>query len=315
MTHPFAHRRMPSRMLVAPPVRALVLALVMVNVAVFALPSAPRAVVVLPLALLTPGYALLLALFGRRLPLDAAPLLALAALLGMAFYPLLALALYAMGLPLRMGGVLGGLDVGVLALAIVAAPRLTPFDVARAHDAGGTVDLQSSHRASWKRALLGRRRADDHTRLALWGLGMVVTVVCVSVGVAGAARALPTVPAAPYTAFYLSGRWAHVDTVVTVAPGRRLVVTVGVANDTGRRQAYRLSPLLDDAHWRAYTIVVPPGRTWTGAVNGRMPAGVCLHRLSLTLHQRGSRVPLRPLALWVRAGTTPAPLCAGTGRT
>jgi len=287
----------------------------MLNVAVFALPPAPRAVVVLPLALLTPGYALLLALFGRRLPLDAAPLLALAALLGMAFYPLLALALYVIGLPLRMGSVLGGMDAFVLALTAVAASRSAPRGMSRMTGSGGTRGLQPSHVADRKPLFPGGRRAVDQTRLALWGLGVVVAVVCAGVSVAGAARALPSVPAAPYTAFYLSGRWARVDTVVTVAPGQRLVVTVGVANDTGRCQVYRISPLLDDAHWRAYTIVVPPERTWTGAVSGRMPAGVCLHRLSVTLHQRGSRTPPRPLVLWVRASTTPAPLCAGTGRT
>lgn len=315
MMYPFAHRRAPLRVSVASPVQALVAALVMLNVAVFALPPAPRAVVVLPLALLTPGYALLLTLFGRRLPLDAAPLLALAGLLGMAFYPLLALALYVIGLPLRMGSVLGGMDAFVLALTAVAAWRLTSHSVSRTSGSGGTRGLQPSHAADRKPLFPGGRRAVDQTRLALWGLGVVVAVVCAGVSVAGAARALSTVPAAPYTAFYLSGRWARVDTVVTVAPGRRFAVTVGVANNTGRRQVYRISPLLDDAHWRAYTIVVLPGRTWTGAVSGRIPVAACLHRLSVTLHQRGSRTPLRPLVLWVRAGTAPAPLCAGMGRT
>ena len=311
MMYPFAHRRAPLRVSVASPVQALVAALVMLNVAVVALPPAPRAVVVLPLALLTPGYALLLTLFGRRLPLDAAPLLALAGLLGMAFYPLLALALYVIGLPLRMGSVLGGMDAFFLALTAVAAWRLTSHSVSRTSGSGGTRGLQPSHAADRKPLFPGGRRAVDQTRLALWGLGVVVAVVCAGVSVAGAARALPSVPAAPYTAFYLSGRWARVDTVVTVAPGRRLVVTVGVANDTGRRQVYRLSPLLDDAHWRSYTIVVPSGRTWTGAVSGRVPPGACLHRLSLTLYRQGDRMSLHPLVLRVRTGTAPAPLCAG----
>jgi uncharacterized membrane protein len=311
MTHLFVHRPAPLRASVAPPIQALLVALAMLNVAVVALPPAPRAVVVLPLALLMPGYALLLALFGRSLPLDAAPLLALAALLSMAFYPLLALALYATGLLLRMGSVLGGMDVCVLALTAVAASRFGPHEVSRTSNAGGTVDLQPSHGADRRPLFAGSRRAVDQTRLALWGIGVVVTIVCVGVGVAGATHALSTVPAAPYTAFYLSGRWAHIDTVVTVAPGRWLVVTVGVANDTGQRQVYRLSPLFTDAHWRAYTIVVPPGRTWTGAVSGRMPLDSCLHRLSLTLHQRGERVPLRPLVLWVRTGTASGPLCTG----
>lgn len=315
MTPPFAHRRAPLRVSAPSPAQAVVAALVMLNVAVFALPPALRAIIVLPLALLIPGYALLLALFGRRLPLDAVPLLALAALLGMAFYPLLALVLYVIGLPLRMESVLGGLDACVLAVTGVAASRLAPRGVSRTSASGGTVDLQLSHAADRKPVFPGGRRAVDQTRLAFWGLAVVVAVVCAGVGGAGAARALPTVPAAPYTAFYLSGRWAHVDTAITVAAGRRFSVTVGVANDTGPRQVYRLSPLLDDAHWRAYTIVVLPGRTWTGAVSGRMPVGVCLHRLSITLHQRGSRTPLRPLVLWVHAGTAPAPLCAGTGRT
>ncbi len=311
MMYPFAHRRAPLRVSVASPVQALVAALVMLNLAVFVLPPEPHAIVVLPLALLVPGYAFLLALFGRRPPLDAAPLLALAALLGMAFYPLLALVLYVVGLPLHMGSVLGGMDVCVLALAAVAASRLASLDVSGAHHVGGTIDLQPVNATGWIRALRGRRRADDHTRLALWGLGVVVTVLCAGVGVAGAARALPTVPAAPYTAFYLSGRWARVDTVVTVAPGQRLVVTVEVTNDTGWRQAYRLAPLLDDAHWRDYTIVVPPGGTWTGAVSGPVPPGACPRRLSITLHRQGDRMPLHPLVLRVRTGTTPAPLCAG----
>ncbi len=150
----------------------------------------------------------------------------------------------------------------------------------------------------------------EGARAALWGLGAAVALVWAGVGLAGATRALPTARDAPYTAFYLSGRWARLG-VVRAAPGHRLTVTVGVANNSGRPRTYRLSPVLDRTPWRAYTITVPAGGTWTGTAGGRLPNGGCLHRLSLTLHQRGSRDPLRPLALWVRPQASAPRRCSG----
>ncbi len=111
------------------PVRALLAATVVLSIGAL-LPVPPlRAVVALPLALLVPGCAVVLALFRRRAPLDAAPLLALAVLLSMAFYPLLALALHGVGLPLSSVTVLVGTDTVVLALAALAHERARPSAV------------------------------------------------------------------------------------------------------------------------------------------------------------------------------------------
>jgi len=304
-----AHRPV-SGITIAPPVYALVAATVALNLGVVAPLPALRAIVALPLALFVPGYAVVLALFGRRTPLDAAPLAALAALLSMALYPLLALVLYAAGWPLSTGSVLAATDSAILLFTAMAAARLAaprrPRAYAELRSTLPTMGLEYE-----KDRPLSRRQGPS--RLAAGALGVAVMLILLGSVTAGASRLLPASPPAPSTAFYLAGRWSRLSSVVPLAPGHRLAVAVGVANNTGRRQVYRLSPLLDGARWRAVRLTLPAGSTWTGTVAGRVPAGGCLHRLSLTLHSGGSRVALRPLVLWVRARTVLPRSCARTG--
>ena len=299
------------------PVQALLAATAALSLGV-AVPVPPlRALIALPLALLVPGYALVLALFRRRAPLDTAPLLALVTLLSTAFYPLLALALHGIGLPLSSETVLAGTDVAVLVLAVLTRARAPSPSTIR--PIVGTEAGQSAHTALVISPSTGPAAHSAAAGAAYrggacaapWGLGIALTIVCGGLGLIGATRALPTAPAAPYTAFYLSGRWSRLSSVVLVAPGHRLAVTIGVANNTGRRQTYRLSPLLDGDHWRAYSLTVAAGGAWAGTVSGRVPAGGCLRRLTLTLHRRGSVTPLRPLILWVHAGARMPRACAG----
>jgi len=295
----------------APSVCALVAATVALNLGVAAPVPLLRAVVTLPLALLVPGYAVVLALFGRRLPLDAAPLAALTALLSMAFYPLLALVLYAAGWPLATGSVLAGTDAAILLFTAVAAARMAtlhpPLRQAALRPPLVNTEMEDEESGS------ASRRPRGPARLALGGLGVAAMLILLGAVTVGTTRVLPASPAAPSTAFYLAGRWSRLSSVVSLAPGHRLAVVVGIANNTGRRQVYRLSPLLDGARWRAVMVTLPAGATWTGTVAGPVPAGGCLRRLSLTLHSGDSRVALRPLVLWVQAGTVLPRWCARTG--
>src|SRR2546423_551612 len=102
------------------PARLLLAALGLMNLGVLVPLPALRAVVTLPLALLVPGYAVMMAVFGHRLRGDAPTTLAFTVLLSMATYPLVALALYAAAIPLRTGSVMASTD-GLVALLVAVA--------------------------------------------------------------------------------------------------------------------------------------------------------------------------------------------------
>ncbi|HKO25604.1 MAG TPA: hypothetical protein VJY65_12810, partial [Chloroflexota bacterium] len=88
-----AQRRLVDvRAALPPPARLLLVALGVMNLGVLMPLPALRAALTLPLALLVPGYAVLMAAFGHRQRHDAPLTLAFTVLLSMAMYPLVALA-------------------------------------------------------------------------------------------------------------------------------------------------------------------------------------------------------------------------------
>src|SRR5262245_2804142 len=83
------------------PARLLLAALGLMNLGVLEPLPALRAMITLPLALLVPGYAVMMAVFGHRPRRDTLPTLAFIVLLSMVTYPLVALTLYAAAIPIR----------------------------------------------------------------------------------------------------------------------------------------------------------------------------------------------------------------------
>jgi len=231
-------------------------------------PVAPlRVALVTPAALLTPGYAITVALFGPRRPLDPLPALALNLLLSMAFYPLLALLLNAAALRLSTASVSAGtvllitlcaalcLARGLLcgrATALVSEGEHAPAGASGVAGITGTSGVAGIAGVDGPAAWEGMR-----------GALLLVTLVAASGAlVVGAMSLLPGPAPVRDTEFYLAGRWARLGVVARPQPGHALSVQLGITNDTERRQTYRLSPLIDDTRrWGDRVAVVPAGHT------------------------------------------------------
>lgn len=256
-----------------------------------------RAAVVLPLALLAPGYALAAAA-GIRGRLDAVPTLALGALLSIAIYPLLALGLYATSIRLSTTSVVAATDAVVLLLSGVVALR-TRFarDAGTAGGGPAAVATDTSPASSWS----GRRG----------GVRFVVAVAVAVAVLAGAMRLLPAAADAPYTQLYLAGHWSGLGAIVDAEPHQRLAVRVAIVNRTHARKAYRLAPTVDGGvHWPARVVTLQAGDRWVGFVTGRIPRRRCVHRLTLELSSRESSAVLTDLNVWVRTERGASRTCA-----
>jgi uncharacterized membrane protein len=249
-----------------------------------------RASLVLPLALVVPGYGLLVAAFGPGVRFDPAPAAALSALTSAALYPLLTLVLYAAGIPLSLSSALWATDVALLALAAVIVIRGRRAVTAASVWVPGPAAAGSGAAASPWRGAQG---------CLLFVGAVAITLAAIAVAV----RVLPSPVDEPYTQFHLRGRWANVNTVVRAQPDRPLAVEVAVVNRTHRRQSYRLVPRLSGGRgWAPRTVTLAPGRRWAGSVGGTLPKRGCLHRLALVLREVGGhRSPERVLTVWVRS--------------
>jgi hypothetical protein len=149
--------------------------------------------------------------------------------------------------------------------------------------------------------------------------GGVLVAVLVAIAIAALAAALPLWPAPtdqPYTQFYLAGSWAHLSTIVRARSHQKLVVALGIINQTRRRQRYQIVPRLDGGPgWPRRTVTVPGGRSWTGSMSGYVPADGCVHRLSIALRVGRKGKALSPLTLWVRGAPGTSRSCTTTSRT
>jgi len=290
-----------ARAALPPPARLLLAALGVMNLGVLVPLPALRAMVTLPLALLVPGYAVMMAVFGHRPRRDAPLTLAFTVLLSMATYPLMALALYAAAIPIRTGSVMLSTD-GLVALLVAMAVlrtrrerRITTVSVVPFVTTAGL-------RSPWN----GAR-------------GGVLFAALVAIAIAALAAALPLWPAPtdqPYTQFYLAGSWAHLSTIVRARSHQKLVVGLGIINQTHRRQSYQIVPRLDGGPgWPGRTVTVPGGRSWTGSMSGYVPADGSVHRLSIALRVSRNGKALSPLTVWVRGAPGTSRPCTTTSCT
>jgi uncharacterized membrane protein len=246
-----------------------------------------RAAVAFPIALLLPGYALLLLAFGPNRRLDWLPALSLSALLSMAFYPLAGLLLAAVSIASSTRSAVSAVDV-VVAVALVTCALRTR------RQAPGLDN-------SWLPAEPPR---DERTR-GIGGRRMLVlvamTLALAGLGLGAAWRVEPRAMEQPYTAFYLSGAWSHVSTPVAARGRAPLSVVLGVTNHTHRRQSYTIAPTIDRSiagPTRLVTLL--PGATWTGPVRGPKPGDRGLHELVVTLTMSPQGTPVGTLTLWIR---------------
>ena len=282
------------------PARLLLAALGLMNLGVLVPLPALRAAVTLPPTLLVPGYAVMMAVFGYRPRPHALPTLAFTALLSMATYPLVALALYAASIPIRTGSMMLSTD-GLVAFLVVMAMLRTRCERRTTTISVVPFVTTTVLRSPWN----GAR-------------GGVLFVALVAIAIAALAGARPLLPAPrdqPYTQFYLAGSWAHLSTMVQVQPNQRLAVELGITNHTHRPQSYQIVPRLDGGTgWPGRVVTVPDGRTWTGSLDGDVSQDGCVHRLSIVLRVGRNGTALSPLTLWVRGAPGTSRSCRTTAR-
>ena len=232
------------------------------------LPAPLRAVVVLPIALTLPGYALLAGLRTRRVGDDPLATLAVSATVSVALLVLAALAMYSAQVRVSASGI-AHVIVAFVAVMILLAPSL--------------------------------RMAPATTRgeFALQGVstfaGLVLPAVAVGAAVGVVALSLALLPGAAvarFTEMALTGPHAIAAEAELVPPQVTQQVPITLRNRSGGTQVYAIEPIMEHGRWYGTTVRLREGERWTGAVVGRVPAGGCLHRL---------RITARPLARSDRA--------------
>lgn len=259
-----------------------------IPVVALAIPGPVRAIVSLPVVLLAPGAALQLAC-GRRLRgSDRWLTTSLSVVLSAGLLPLIVLAAYGIRRPLDATEIVFAVLLATLALVGVGAwqhpderlpgegaPRLRrPRVPARAIAAG----------------------------LVIVGTGVIILVTW---------AALPGATPARFSAIALAGRWSHVSRVTIVPAQQVLTVAVQVQNHTARAQRYQVLPELRGSTWTTRTVTLAPGRSWTGAVQGTMPAGGCLHRLEIALRCAPASCK-QSLVIWLASRKKLQKACSST---
>jgi uncharacterized membrane protein len=275
-----------------------------------------RAVIVLPLALIVPGSALLAMLFGARARRDSVPALVAAVVLSMVIYVLLALLLALLNVAISALSVVMSTDCVVLALLAVAAWRSRQLAWhATSVDQIDRWEVQAPARSP---ALPTRSRLREIFNLAdaqgwtnMLGVYRFVSIALVVVAaLAVAIQVLPKAVEPPFSQFYFAGDWAKVSSVASAAPNGTLQVTVGITNDTHQRTRYVITVLLDEhTTWVKRTVTVASGAAWRGALSGVIPSTGCLHLLSFNLTEGSHGDPAGGLTLWAHGANGSAATC------
>jgi uncharacterized membrane protein len=249
-----------------------------------ALPQPLRGVIVVPLVLFLPGYALLAAL-GLTSRRDPVTTVGTSLVLSLVIMPLVALALWETFGEVRPANVVMALAFIVLAPAVVG---LQPLVTGRRDVVAG-----------------GRGGAGGLLRLlAILTAGVLLVTVLVAV--------LPGAKQAPYTEAAFAGGWKNIDHTILVKPNEPVTVDVQVTNHTGSAQTYVVEPALEGKAWRGATIELGPDATWAGTVSGSVPGGGCLHRLRVGVRPTTGTGALEgPTAWFQTANPLPAKCSVG----
>jgi hypothetical protein len=197
---------------------------------------------------------------------------ALSVVLSFVAWVLIAVGLYAAGQRLRTPAVVAAGDAVILLGAVAAAVR-----------ARRGQPLQA-----WRNGVA--------TPILL-----AATVGLAALAVAVALHVVPANPTSPYSSIALGGAWATIDTAVYAKPTQRVDVQVEVANHTHRRRSYVVNALMTNSPWTGDQVTLEPGATWTGVVSGHVPDGGCLHRLAVSLSEKGSTTRIGTLTLYLQS--------------
>ena len=253
------------------------------------LPNTARAIVVLPTALLLPGYALVAAILGAE-GRDRALDLALASIVSVATYALAAVALYALSVRLSASNLLVAVD-GLVLLAVTVL-------LARVIAAGRVPRGAAWTRSDWRKSL----RALAFFAMAAAAVPGFIAVV----------RVFPAPSPTPFTEFSLSGDWSRLSGPAQVGKARRVRVELQLRNETTHPQAYQITPSLDGGgQWASRRLQLAAGESWSGSVAGRIGARRCSQRLTLALDTIRPARPVTKLAVELQR---PQTACVAPGK-
>jgi uncharacterized membrane protein len=239
-------------------------------------PGAPRAALALPIALVLPGCALVAVLL-RQERRDPALALAAGGIVSVAFYALVSLVLYGLGIRITVTSVILSVDVVVAGAATLLL-------------------LRPLHR---------RERDTQRT----WALAAVASAAALAALLAvTAARVFVPPSPAPlgFSSLSFDGTWAQAQGAPQLAAGRRLRFAVRLGNETDRAQQYQLVASLGGRTWQTRTARLGSGRASTVGFDGVAPAGACSRRLSVVLFDGPPRRRLTSVTMQLRSA---APAC------
>lgn len=254
---------------------AVVLGGAMLMALVAVVPLGPlRAVVNLPLVLLLPGHALLVALGSPDRGLELAARLAGRVVASLA---LVGLALLAVGSVVDLHRLVVVLVIWALVVALGFAGVARSRPVAPSA-AGSTVWTQSG---------------------VLLALAAVVTTVLVVAGVA----LLPAPRQDPFSRLAVTGATRDAGSPLRIA-GSKTTIELEVENGDDEGHRYGVVAAIDGgAQWESVAQRLDPGETWTGSIEGKVPADACLSRLRISLTRDGEPADVNPLILYLRRDT------------
>jgi Protein of unknown function (DUF1616) len=246
-----------------------------------------RTVLVLPLAMLLPGWALLRAVTGSEDRRDLGLAIGLSAMLSIALFVLIALAMSAGSVPLRVHNFVVGVDVVLVVLAAIihARERVTR---SRAEQ---PPPLTSA----------GRSRFRVPTR---WIAVALATAVLAGTFAALLATYSSVRPVEandnPWIGLALVGPAAHNDAVLRSAPGQSVQLGVEVTNGTRTVQKVTILVQVDGGAWRSESPqVLGLGTSTVERVGLSAPRRAGLHHVVLAING-SSGVPGASVGTWVR---------------
>ena len=251
---------------------ALILAALWLAAGQVVLPAALQPPLTLPIALLAPGYGLVVAAFGRALRLPALGCLCLCAVLSLAVYALIAVGLSAADVRLSKLSVTAVVLVVLATLAAVAqlrrAPDIPPLQLA----------------ATDRRTLLG-------------------ATVAVGVATAAVTATLLLVPKpvpTPFMDVYLGGRLSGLDRVLAVDPSRRLNIPLTIENHTHKPAVYHVQGRPAGASaWTPRDVRLAAGAVWRGVLGGSVRVNGCASALRIVVTSPGSPSARRSIIVWM----------------
>ncbi len=252
------------------------------------LPTAWR-LLVLPLALVVPGNALLVVLFRESVVFSGARRLALSAVLSSCVYPILALAVMVAGNRLTRWSVL----VSVVLFCFV------------------TAGVSSRWFSSLGLKVWLRRVADEvSVDVPPWALGVCTIALAMAVAFGGAS-AFERKPADEFHAYAFAGTWALVAGEVDVVGGSESTVQVELVNSTSLPATYVVDARIGDVSWESVSVSVAPLSNRIVSIAGEVPEGLCHEQFTvavaispeepagLAFAEPAQRVSRSPLFLWM----------------